>query len=104
MDNPAFSLCSSWFICALAKPPYINTPGSGNRVSLLPEFHSTQPKIAPSNNNCLAVSFSEFHIPNFDSSLIVSHILVFPFFFPLFFNIFPPILRHSELLLPSRGF
>lgn len=59
------------------------------------------PKIAPSNNNCLAASFSEF-LPFLSFSLIVSHILVFFLF--LFFNIFPPILRHFELLLPSRGF
>lgn len=90
MDNPAFSLCSSWFICALAKPPYINTPGSGNRVSLLPEFHSTQPKIAPSNNNCLAVSFSEFHIPHFDSSLSLCRTFLCFLFFSLCFSTYSP--------------
>ncbi|KAJ9490845.1 hypothetical protein VN97_g2407 [Penicillium thymicola] len=58
MDKPAFH-CSLWFICALAKPPYITRQVLETGFSLR-SFISTQDQIAPSNNNCLAVSFPEF--------------------------------------------
>lgn len=97
MGKLAFHYVFLWLICASsqrAKPPCINArfwkPGS------LLYGVSFNTKIAPSNNNCLAASFSE-------SALIFSSLTFLCFLVSVFQHI-PPILRHSELLLSSHEF